>query len=434
MTSQIKKYWKTVLLPLIAICFAGSLWANSPQDLSALKLRVKRLNNELTALQPTDPDYDKLFLAISDELRQAEAKLINAEQTGENPLSNQNVPNASAVSNSSPASGNPIMPKESVAGSPKIPASANGSALPDKAAVPNDPAVPIGSSVPNRMNNPAELVNGINPSGAGTPASVASANGSNAPNNASGSVPPALPPGNNFLGTLQNAPGNANILQHMKTELTSQLRQIQQILRTLQPEDQSLAATLKEQQAEISKELAEINRQLEQTGPGKPETDPVLQELIGTTNKQLGLNLLPGTEKPVVSPAELPAATPNGSSNSSAADKASAAGTLYPETKIPAGPEKTLSAENPVEAAPPVKAGQGPAWNEQNQANVNPYEVLTSEDVKQLKSELNSMKTELKTITEAISNIESQLKLLTRQATGESESKLKPADHDQNKK
>lgn len=385
MTLLIKKIFLTAFLLVIGTLLSGLLFAANPQDLQALQLRVKRLNNELAALQPNDPDYDRLFLTISDELRQTEAKLLSYDPAAADPTI--------SAKNTTPNSPSTVDPTA-------IKAPAN---LPIKpsAALPANTAInlPVSESTTTPQANPAVQINPpVATTSENKPASETAPLAPVKDNSTENFSAPPLPPANsNFLGTLQNSPGNANILQHMKTELTNQLRQIQQILRTLQPEDQSLAITLKDQQTEITKELTEINRQLEQTGPGKPKKDPILQGLIGATSKQLDLQGAPPAGQQI--PEAIPPTNPSVSGTS---------GNIAPRT-----PEQIAGQAVKANAA----LNAGPAWNEQTERNTSPYDVLTSEDVKQLKSELSALKANMKDITESIKNIEAQLKILTRQAT-----------------
>ncbi len=298
----------------------------------------------------------------------------------------------------------------------EVPGTASSAVIPDA----KPAAVPASSSVPF----PANAMPGAN-------------------------IPTPVMPGvmENAPVMFKGMPVNASVLQHMKNEWTFQLQQIQQMLRSLQPQDEQLAKTLKEQQAEILKDLKDVNEQLEKMGPNAAtsEMDPLFQGILDETQRKMGQIPNPNTSS-------VPANNPLAALNQN--NKANAAGVPLDNnlTGLDSGlnanaaadsEQKIKKVENAIillrEAGLPLLANQAanqipnllnPAFTEEPlntginppvpgltdiTGAANPYEPLPSKEVTELKTLISELKGQLSQMANDLTDVQTQLKLLSRQ-------------------
>lgn len=229
-------------------------------------------------------------------------------------------------------------------------------------------AVPFGG-----MPNPASGLNGNLPAGAFAPQGAAPVQGNFDPMN-----DPAL-------------------LKQIKEELTFQLKQIQQTLTMLGPQDEALSTTLKEQQADLLKQLQDVNGKL-----GEPA------DSTAAAPTAPGAPAIPGDPATALQGAD-PTAPINVEAFTDKMAKINQAATLLQEAGLP---ELANAALN--QAA----AGGGAPLADNPSANADWYNPggAKAEDIAEMKGAMAEMKAQLDAVTAALADINTQLKLLSRQS------------------
>ena len=197
-------------------------------------------------------------------------------------------------------------------------------------------------------------------------------------------------------------PGEAAMLREQKEGLTQQYRQIQQTLRALQPGDEALAENLRREQETLLAQLKDIDARLV-NAPAQPVI-PTAPE-IGT---------------PVVPPsATLPLAGPAIDDVLGRMQKAQQAAQLLREAGLPQLAGHVVS-EIPRMSAPDFSettlvAGR---WTENagssDEAN-NPFYTVSPKDIEGINNSINDLKTRVDKLGQTLADVETQLKLLTRQ-------------------
>lgn len=282
----------------------------------------------------------------------------------------------------------------------------------------SNPNLPLDASFPNSLN-PA-----LQQSGA-VPNEILYRNNNLADN----SIP--------FANSLSNPSYNPNIdpqvLENVKEELTLQLKQLQQTLRALQPQDVILAQTLREQQLTLLNQLKGINDQidaLKHQNSGAIQTPDSLASLNSS-------NAIPNVLPPVadINSATLPGSILPGDLNAT---------NLNPENYLLNSPnDATTKMRKANEAAQILRevglndlANQilniipqmmNPDFKEpvQNQWNDNPnlidsinnpYQTIPSAEVTELKGAISELRSEIEKMSQELVEMNTQLKLLSRQA------------------
>lgn len=237
----------------------------------------------------------------------------------------------------------------------------------------------------------------------------ANANSNAAPNlNSLGSIG-ATPP----TAAIPLAPGEAELLRAQKEELTRQYRQLQQTMRALSPSDEALATTLRAEQTTLLNQLKEIDERL--TSAPQTPTAPAFPNALPN---------LGGDPNAAIPPENrLPSATTlgliGGNDVATKMQKAEEAATLLREIGL-VNLAGLAAAEIPRLADPnftetryvPGTWTEGAGLAEER---YNPFQQISKDEIDAIKTSIDDLKTRVDSLTEIMSNVETQLKLLTRQ-------------------
>ena len=237
---------------------------------------------------------------------------------------------------------------------------------------------------------------------------AASPNVANAPNAA------------NLLGTtapnaaLPLAPGEAELLRAQKEELTRQYRQLLQTMRALSPNDEALAATLQMEQTTLLNQLKGIDERLA-NAPAAPATTPALPNAL--PNPGAGFEgAIPPENRLSTSPS---LDLIGGADAAAKIQKANEATTLLREAGL-VNLASLAAAEIPRLADPnfvetrfvPGTWAEGAGLAEER---YNPFQQISKDEIDAIKTSIDDLKARVDSLTEIMSNVETQLKLLTRQ-------------------
>lgn len=205
------------------------------------------------------------------------------------------------------------------------------------------------------------------------------------------------------LGGAVVSPGEAALLREQKSGLTQQYRQLQQTLRALQPGDEALAENLKREQETILAQLKDIDARL-LNAPA--ETTEVV-----APNADANFTL-PETNRLVL----------NGAATDNVMEKmqkANQAATLLREaglvqlagrvtTEIPRMADPNFTETSLVEGTWAQNSGLA---DEEN----NPFHTVSPKDVQGIRDSIDDLKSRVDALSQTLSDVETQLKLLTRQ-------------------
>ena len=237
---------------------------------------------------------------------------------------------------------------------------------------------------------------------------AASPNVANAPNAA------------NLLGTtapnaaLPLAPGEAELLRAQKEELTRQYRQLLQTMRALSPNDEALAATLQMEQTTLLNQLKGIDERLA-NAPAAPATTPALPNAL--PNPGAGFEgAIPPENRLSTSPS---LDLIGGADAAAKIQKANEATALLREAGL-VNLASLAAAEIPRLADPnfvetrfvPGTWAEGAGLAEER---YNPFQQISKDEIDAIKTSIDDLKARVDSLTEIMSNVETQLKLLTRQ-------------------
>ena len=243
---------------------------------------------------------------------------------------------------------------------------------------------------------------------------AASPNVANAPNASpllgTGLETPASAP----TAALPLAPGEADLLRAQKEELTQQYRQLLQTMRALSPNDEALATTLQMEQTTLLNQLKEIDERLA-SAPAVPATIPASPNALPT----------PGVGfEGAVPPENRLAPSPTldligGNDAATKIQKANEAAALLREAGL-VNLASLAAAEIPRLADPNfVETRFVPGtWTEGAglaEERYNPFQQISKDEIDAIKTSIDDLKTRVDSLTEIMSNVETQLKLLTRQ-------------------
>jgi len=210
------------------------------------------------------------------------------------------------------------------------------------------------------------------------------------------------------------APGEAELLRAQKEELTRQYRQLQQTMRALSPSDEALATTLRAEQTTLLNQLKEIDERLTSAPqtPTAPAFPNALPNLGGDPNAAIPpenrLSSFGGASELI-----------GGNDVATKMQKAEEAATLLREIGL-VNLAGLAAAEIPRLADPnfaetryvPGTWTEGAGLAEER---YNPFQQISKDEIDAIKTSIDDLKTRVDSLTEIMSNVETQLKLLTRQ-------------------
>ena len=202
--------------------------------------------------------------------------------------------------------------------------------------------------------------------------------------------------------------GEAALLREQKADLVLQYQQIQQTLRALQPGEEVLAQTLRQELQTIYAQLKDLDAKLASAPATPAPTTPVQQNdpLAG----------IPEANR-LVTPD--PNALNVYNEQNARMQKASDAARLLREAglfklaghvdnEVARMSNPNYQETNLVEGSWAASAGQAEEAN-------NPFHIVTPKDIEGLNASINDLKTRVDKLGDALSGIETILKLLTRQ-------------------
>lgn len=207
------------------------------------------------------------------------------------------------------------------------------------------------------------------------------------------------------------APGEAELLRAQKEELTRQYRQLQQTMRALSPSDEALATTLRAEQTTLLNQLKEIDERLT-SAPAAPAFPNALPNLGGDfANAIPPENRLPA----FAGASELT----DGNDVAAKMQKAQEAAEILRSVGL-VNLAGLAAAEIPRLADPnfaetryvPGTWTEGAGLAEER---YNPFQQISKDEIDAIKTSIDDLKTRVDSLTEIMSNVETQLKLLTRQ-------------------
>ncbi len=206
------------------------------------------------------------------------------------------------------------------------------------------------------------------------------------------------------------APGEAELLRAQKEELTRQYRQLQQTMRALSPSDEALAATLRAEQTTLLNQLKEIDERLASApaaAPAVPNAFPNLNDFNGAIPPENRLPSAPSLD------------LIGGNDVAAKMQKAEEAATLLREAGL-VNLAGLATAEIPRLANPnfaetryvPGTWTEGAGLAEER---YNPFQQISADEIDAIKTSIDDLKARVDSLTEIMANVETQLKLLTRQ-------------------
>ena len=227
-------------------------------------------------------------------------------------------------------------------------------------------------------------------------------------------------------GGFATSPEERAMLIEQRDGLMRQYRQLQQTLRALQPGDEALAENLKEEQKTLLSQLKEIDSRLVVVAPGSPAPTtaapiaPTIPNPAATTFPNPAApdsGLVNPWQPPANSTLPIPGQAPNDvlermEKAQQAAQLLREAGLLQlaghvvneiPRMSNPGFTETTLVAGSWAESA-----------GMSEEAN-NPFHMVSPKDIEGINSSINALKARIDALDKTLSDVDTQLKLLTRQ-------------------
>lgn len=207
------------------------------------------------------------------------------------------------------------------------------------------------------------------------------------------------------------AAGEAELLRARKEELTRQYRQIQQTMRALSPSDEALATTLRAEQTTLLNQLKEIDERLT-SAPAAPAFPNALPNLDGDPNAAIP----PENRLPAFAGAS---ELTGGNDVAAKMQKANEAAALLREVGL-VNLAGLAAAEIPRLADPNFAETRyvPGTWTESSglaEERYNPFQQISADEIDAIKTSIDDLKARVDSLTEIMSNVETQLKLLTRQ-------------------
>jgi len=210
------------------------------------------------------------------------------------------------------------------------------------------------------------------------------------------------------------APGEAELLRAQKEELTRQYRQLQQTLRVLSPSDEALAASLRAEQTTLLNQLKEIDERLA-NAPQAPTT-PAIPNALPNLGGDFANAIPPENRLPAFAGAS---ELTGGNDVAAKMQKAQEAAEILRSVGL-VNLAGLAAAEIPRLADPnfaetryvPGTWTEGAGLAEER---YNPFQQVSKDEIDAIKTSIDDLKTRVDSLTEIMSNVETQLKLLTRQ-------------------
>ena len=227
-------------------------------------------------------------------------------------------------------------------------------------------------------------------------------------------------------GGFSTSPEERAMLIEQRDGLIRQYSQLQQTLRALQPGDEALAENLKEEQKTLLSQLKEIDSRLVVVAPGasaQPAANPTVTTLPHPAASTLpnpvapDLNLADAWQPPAGSTLPIPGQAPNDVLERM--DKAQRAAQLLREAGLVQLAGHVLNEvprmSNPGFTETTLVAG---SWAESvgmsDEAN-NPFHMVSPKDIEGINNSINALKARIDAVDQTLSDVNTQLKLLTRQ-------------------
>ena len=199
--------------------------------------------------------------------------------------------------------------------------------------------------------------------------------------------------------------GEAALLREQKDALTQRFHQLQQAIRSLMPGDEALAENLKKEQDVVLEQLRDVNLRLA-NAPATPAT-PIVS--TPTPFQIPAANQLPNLANATLPNSDLSVKTQK---VQQAVQLLREAGLTqlagYAANEIP-----RMATPNYVET--PLTPG---AWAEGSglaEERYNPFQQISAKDVEGITGSIDELKKRVDSLAETLANVETQLKLLTRQ-------------------
>jgi hypothetical protein len=215
---------------------------------------------------------------------------------------------------------------------------------------------------------------------------------------------------------------NPAMLLKMRTQLTFELQQTQRALGFIDPNDQQITTTLKDQQAELTSQLKEINEQLRTQGISADNGESIPTVSVAPPIESIK-PVPPKTEVPTL-PGGLPDSNlliqqrepyspyPPYSPVTNSVPPSPISGTTIPKAAIPGQKMPDAIAANSGVFPPPL---QSPTGFDQDQAWANsPWVPQPSKELTELKLTVDSLRKEISEMKENVKTLETQIQLLNR--------------------
>ncbi|MBQ8284775.1 MAG: hypothetical protein IJZ10_00560, partial [Thermoguttaceae bacterium] len=215
------------------------------------------------------------------------------------------------------------------------------------------------------------------------------------------------------VAALPLAPGEAELLRAQKEELTQQYRQLLQTMRALSPNDEALASTLQMEQTTILNQLKEIDERLA-NAPQTPAT-PAIPNALPNLGGDFETAIPPENRLPDAASLDLV----GGNDVATKMQKAQEAAEILRSVGL-VNLAGLAAAEIPRLADPnfaetryvPGTWTEGAGLAEER---YNPFQQVSKDEIDAIKTSIDDLKARVDSLTEIMSNVETQLKLLTRQ-------------------
>ncbi|MBQ9127934.1 MAG: hypothetical protein IJY15_09280 [Thermoguttaceae bacterium] len=207
------------------------------------------------------------------------------------------------------------------------------------------------------------------------------------------------------------APGEAELLRAQKEELTRQYRQLQQTMRALSPSDEALAESLRTEQTTLLNQLKEIDERL----ANAPQTPTAIPNALPNLGGDFETAIPPENRLPDAASLDLV----GGNDVAAKMQKAQEAAEILRSVGL-VNLAGLATAEIPRLADPnfaetryvPGTWTEGAGLAEER---YNPFQQISKDEIDAIKTSIDDLKTRVDSLTEIMSNVETQLKLLTRQ-------------------
>ena len=209
--------------------------------------------------------------------------------------------------------------------------------------------------------------------------------------------------GNRIGAGVALTPGEASLLREQKEGLTQQYRQIQQTLRALQPGDEALAENLRQEQETLLSQLKEIDARLVNAPaqvPTPANPDPTPNFVVPPAN-QLNFNAPPADN--VLERVQKANQAVQLLREAGLVQLAGHVANELPRMASPNFTETNLVAGTWAQ-------GSGLA----DEAN-NPFHTVSPKDIQGINDSIGALKSRIEELSQKLADVETQLKLLTRQ-------------------